>query len=257
MIYRTSICSRQVFFQRRKNGIDITHELDLSDFKDLSRFPKKAPKPESYVTILVLFYMFSEWTNTFATAAFFIMSYPYFIVNSKASITKRPISSCFPKKTTQFYMVRTIPGQPADHLIQKYNANFVSAAGFSTSAICNIDPKSRFLTVRNNETSYWMLKKNIRLLIDLVDLFTSQLGIVIDSFAGDYHCYIGYDRPISENCSSMKRSRMLWRGNETDVFVYESEVPFSRKLNECTNAVADRVSFHLSEIQICFTKHCK
>lgn len=48
------------FLRQRKDDIDSTHELDLSEFKDLPSFAKTILKPRGYMDILLSFYRLSD-----------------------------------------------------------------------------------------------------------------------------------------------------------------------------------------------------
>lgn len=103
------------FLQRRNHGIDSSHELDLSGVKDLPYFAKTFLKPGGFMVILILSYMFSDRANAFKTEAFFVTSYPDWIVYTEEAIRETPIGSRFPNNITHFCLIATKPVQNPEH----------------------------------------------------------------------------------------------------------------------------------------------
>lgn len=173
-------------FYNKKNRVDSTYKISLTDLKKLPNVAVYALKPEWYMTILPLFYILSYCAIAFAKAAFPVLYCSSSIAYSKVSTLKRPIGFRTPGNTTQSCMVATKSGPHSCKFTPVFNAILCLLQVFNTSASVsekNISVRSDFWAEPNTKYLYWMSKKNILMLEGLIDMFSPQQGTVIGLYA--------------------------------------------------------------------------
>lgn len=185
-------------------------QVEEIDRKEITKFPlfcKNVLKPGAFVILVIPFYLFGEWYESFYKAGFQVMEYPYVFSKDSSTVPVRRTTK-YPQNGNLFAIICTAPGDHPQDFQPCFSGNFshVNCSNQATlSTMFNVpQPRSRLLKP-DSRIPYNCNELSVKMLCECIHIFCPANGTVLDHYAGTMTTAIsalGTDR----SCTSIERT---------------------------------------------------
>lgn len=199
--------SRSNIHHHRSNT-DVTSEPDKEEVLEFAEFAKCVIKPGGYAIITIPFYSYNEWYDSFHRAGFDIMPHPYVIMYDSNSIQNRNTTR-FPQNICLFGLVCFLPGPSTATHKCNFNSPFQTvncSNKRNTAGMFNVIFSKSKLCKPNSKIPFYNHEQSVDMLSELIDLFCSHEGLVMDPYAGTLTAAIASLR-IGRKCISIEKNK--------------------------------------------------
>ena len=168
----------------QSNIVAQEEELSEDDVIYISKALKRILKPGGYAIVLMTFDAFGEWYTAFRKAGVYVMPRLYVIGYSQDSIQDRNPTQV-PQAATDYAMIAYLPSDepfcpdfksPSSVIGSKLKRNLALITDITAPRVKLCRPGSR--------SPFLVNEKSVKLLMELIDLFTPRCGFVVDLFGG-------------------------------------------------------------------------
>lgn len=172
-----------------RQGLD---ELSKEDLNEFPSFCKRVLVPGGYAIVIIPFYLFQEWYESFYRCGFSVMDYPFVVTKRPDTVPSRPKQN-YPQSATNFGLIAQLPGKHPSKFLPPFKTRIThgNSENCSTAAMTNVpQPRSKLLKPKTKIPFNYQELSGI-MIAKLIKIFTPPGGCLIDPYAGTMTTGIG------------------------------------------------------------------